>query len=129
MEEYNPVEIASADNPQKIKGETRGCLIAPLALLILLAVVWFLVRPGVFTVQPIGAIPGGVTIIYHSRGPQMPLFSSPDGICLEIQGSVTLFCRMAAFAAVEEITDRIIVRLPYIEMAYLISTGGSSFEQ
>lgn len=129
MEEYNPVEIVSVDNPHKAKTKTKGCLIAPFALLILLAAIWFLVRPGVFTVQPIGALPDGITVIYHSRGPQMPLFSSPDGMCLQIQGSVTLFCRMASFAAVEEITDRIIMRLPYIDMAYLISTGGSRFEQ
>jgi len=35
---------------------------------------WILVRPGVFTVQPIGALPEGVTIVYHSRNPEMPFF-------------------------------------------------------
>lgn len=54
----------------------------------LVIVIWILVRPGVFTVQPIGALPGGITVIYHSRNNEMPFFSSPDGLCLEIQGSV-----------------------------------------
>lgn len=116
---------APADNGAKAK---RGCaaLILPLGLLLL---AWILIRPGVFTVQPIGALPEGVTIIYHSRGPEMPLFSSPDRLCLEIQDSVSLLCRALALGAAEEIVDRVIVRLPYSHWAYLKSTGGLEFEQ
>lgn len=88
---------------------------------------WFVVRPGVFTIQPIGALPEGVTLIYHSRNPEMPVFSSPDGLCLQIQGSVNLICRAATLSAVEELTDRIIIRLPYSHWAYLRSTDGQEF--
>jgi hypothetical protein len=90
---------------------------------------YVVVRPGVYTIQPIGALPEGVTFIYHSRNPEMPFFSSPDGMCLEIQGSVTLLCRATALAASEDLTDRIIIRLPYSRWAYLMSTGGREFEQ
>ncbi len=100
-----------------------------LGIVLVLATAWFLVRPGVFTIQPIGAIPEGITIIYHSRNPEMPFFSSPDGLCLKLQDSVTLLCRMVALGAVKELSNRIILRLPYIHWAYLLSTGGLEFEK
>lgn len=129
METGDHLDISSADLPIQTRSRKRGCLIALLITLVIIAGIWFIARPGVFTVQPIGAIPDGITVIYHSRGPQMPFFASPDGLCLEIQGYVSLLCRMATFSAVEEITDRIIVRLPYIDFAYLLSTDGQRFDQ
>jgi hypothetical protein len=97
--------------------------------LLIVIIIWLIVKPGIFTVQPIGAIPEGVTFIYHSRNPEMPFFGSPDGLCLEMQGSVSLLCRATAMSAVNELTDRIIVKLPYMHWAYLISTGGLEFDQ
>ena len=122
-------DVLSATNPTNERKRRRGCLIIVIVLFVLSLAFWFLVRPGVFTIQPIGAIPEGITVIYHSRNPQMPFFSSPDGLCLDIQGSVSLICRMASIGAAEEITDRVIIRLPYIEMAYLLSTGGATFDR
>ena len=122
-------DVLSATNPTNERKRRRGCLIIVIVLFVLSLAFWFLVRPGVFTIQPIGAIPEGITVIYHSRNPQMPFFSSPDGLCLEIQGSVSLMCRMASIGAAEEIIDRVIIRLPYIEMAYLLSTGGATFDR
>lgn len=107
--------------------KNRKVLYVLVGLAGLLVLIWIVVRPGVFTIQPIGAVPEGITIIYHSRNPEMPFFSSPDGLCLEIQGSVTLLCRATAIGAVEDIADRIIFRLPYIHWAYLRSTGGMEF--
>lgn len=120
-------EVTGAESPAGAK--RRGCGATIVLLLILFGISWILVRPGVFTVQPIGALPEGVTIIYHSRGSEMPFFSSPDGLCLEMSGSVSLLCRGIALAGVEELADRIILRLPYIHSAYLLSTGGMEFEQ
>ena len=97
-------------------------------IVVVFVVLWILVRPGVFTIQPIGALPEGITFIYHSRNPEMSFFSSPDGMCLEMQGKVTLLCRAAALSAVEELSDRIILRLSYSHWAYLRSTGGLEFE-
>ncbi len=114
-----------AATPKKRRTGSITLLVIGLALVGL----WVLVRPGVFTVQPIGALPEGATVIYHSRNPEMPFFSSPDGLCLEIQGSVTLLCRAAGLGAVDELADRIVIRLPYVHFAYLQSTGGAEFEQ
>lgn len=108
------------------KSQKRFYFIIPV---IAFSLVWFLLRPGIFTVQPIGALPDGITIVYHSRSSEMPFFSSPDGLCLELQGSVSLLCRATALSAVEEISDRIIIRLPYTHWAYLRSTGGKEFDR
>lgn len=109
--------------------KTRKGLYVVVGILVVIVLAWLLIRPGVFVIQPIGAIPEGVTLIYRSRGSEMPFFSSPDGLCLQIQGGVSLLCRMAALSAVEEITDRVIVRLPYNHWVYLRSTGGLEFDQ
>lgn len=109
---------------EKPKNNRRGLII----LILLLLGIWFGVRPGIFTIQPIGALPEGITFIYHSRNTEMPFFSSPDGMCLEMQGSVNLLCRGSAISAAGDLTDRIILRLPYLRWAYLQSTGGLEFD-
>jgi hypothetical protein len=109
--------------PQKTKKNKRGCLTFLLISFVIVLAIWFLVRPGVFVVQPIGALPDGITIIYHSRNPEMAFFSSPDGLCLKTQGSVSLLCRGIALGSASDLTDRIILRLPYSHWAYLQSTG------
>ena len=127
MEEISRSDEAIGQVTGQRKSSRRGVVLV-LGLIGLLLAIWFLLRPGVFTVQPIGAIPDGVTFIYHSRGLELPLFSSPDGLCLQMQGSVNLLCRGAALAGVVELTDRILVRLPYSHWAYLQSTGGLEFD-
>lgn len=111
------------------KQKSRKGLYITIAVIVLIILAWVVIKPGVFTIQPIGALPDGITLIYHSRSSQMPFFSSPDGLCLQMQGSVSLLCRGAAMAAVEELADRIIIRLPYIHQAYLLSTGGKEFDR
>ena len=122
--ETSPEPTVEQPQPKKNKG-----LFVLITILALFTLVWLFIRPGVFTIQPIGALPEGVTIIYHSRNSEMPFFSSPDGMCLKMQGSVTLLCRGMAIGAVEELTDRIILKLPYSRWAYLRSTGGQEFDR
>jgi len=81
---------------------------------------------GFYTVQPIGALPEGATAIVWRAGGE-PLFNSPDAVCLKVQGYVSLMCTGLALA--EAPVDGIILRLPYVEWAYLMSTGGKTFEQ
>lgn len=90
-----------------------------IALLLLLVLV--VSRMGVYTIQPIGALPKGITLIVW-RAPGDPVFDSPDAACLRRLGSVSLMCRATALIAAP--IDRIILRLPYVRWAYLISTGG-----
>jgi hypothetical protein len=105
-----------------------GGLVIVVLLTISLLVAWSIIRPGVFTIQPIGALPDGVTFIYYSRNSDMPFFSSPDGLCLKMNGSVSLLCRGVALGAVSDLSDRIIIKLPYSHWAYMLSTGGQEFE-
>ncbi len=106
--------MVAEDNNQTPKKKNKS-LFRLIMLIVILAGIWFLVRPGVFTIQPIGALPEGITFIYHSRSPEMPFFASPDGMCLIIEGSVSLLCRLAGLSALEELTSRIITRVLYFE--------------
>ncbi|MBS7815930.1 hypothetical protein [Wohlfahrtiimonas chitiniclastica] len=79
----------------------------------------------IFTVQPIGAIPDGASILMWKKGDE-PFFNSPDAICLKIQGSVSLLCRgMALTRYFEE--DNVIYRMKYKEDFYLRSTNGKRY--
>lgn len=79
---------------------------------------------GLYTVQPIGALPEGATaVVWRASGE--PFFNSADALCLERMGGVSLLCRGMAMAQAP--TDRIIVRLPYQRWVYLKSTGGQEF--
>ena len=123
------VSEESSQPPAVRNGRSRGCLVLLAFLILAFVAAWLILRPGVFTVQPIGALPDGVTFIYHSRNPDMPFFSSPDGLCLEMQESVNLLCRGAALSAAGELTDRMLIKLPYFRWAYLRSTGGREFDR
>ncbi len=114
---------------QEVENKSRKWLWIVLIIVLVVVGAVILIRPGVFTIQPIGALPEGITVVYHSRNPAMKFFSSPDGLCLEIQGSVSLLCRAAGMSAVEELADRIFLRLPYSRWAYLQSTGGQEFDR
>lgn len=88
--------------------------------------VLFYLLCGFYSVQPIGALPdGGTAIVWRKSGE--PFFNSPDALCLERVGSVSLMCR--GMAMVQAPTDRIILRLPYLGWAYSLSTGGKAFDR
>jgi hypothetical protein len=83
---------------------------------------------GVYTVQPIGMLPNGASVIVW-RGSKQPFFDSPDAECLRIQSSVSLLCRAIALgAAKDEITHHVLI-LPYMHWAYLLSTRGQEFNR
>ena len=101
-----------------------------IAMILTLGVLVFLfwLSVGVFVVQPIGAIPGGVTVVYWRLGTRMPFIGSADGLSDDLTGSVSLLSRGMMMASVTEvIEDRIILRMPYSRTLYLISTGGVDY--
>jgi hypothetical protein len=93
-------------------------------LVTVLVVGVLLTQVGVYSVQPIGALPQGATVIYW-RHSNEPFFDSADALSLRATGSVSLLSRLAALGHAP--VDRIILRLPYLEAAYLASTGGRDF--
>ncbi|SDQ24405.1 hypothetical protein [Pseudoxanthomonas sp. CF125] len=81
---------------------------------------------GFYSVQPIGALPEGVTaVVWRESGE--PFFNSADALCLERADGVSLLCRGMAMAQAP--TDRIILRLPYWRFAYLESTDGREYDR
>jgi len=97
-----------------------------LGIVFLVILVILFIKVGFYTVQPIGSIPEGVTLLVWRAGGE-PTFNSPDAVCLKIQDGVSLLCRGMALAQAP--IDRIIVRLPYMHWAYLRSTGGLAFDR
>lgn len=81
---------------------------------------------GLYSIQPIGAVPEGATAIVWRESDE-PFFNSADGMCLRRTGSVSLMCRMMAMGAAPK--DRILLRLPYQRWAYLRSTDGKEFDR
>jgi len=81
---------------------------------------------GFYTIQPIGAIPKGVTL-WVWRATDEPFFNSADSVCLRKTGQVSLLTRGIALSQAPK--DRIILRLPYLEFAYLQSTNGQKFDR
>jgi|SRR6056297_224080 len=99
-----------------------------LGLAVILLVLFF--TTGFFVIQPIGAIPDGVTIWYFRAGLNLGFIESADGILLDSSGEVSLFGRAAMIGKVVElIDDKTIAKLLYSNTMYRISTGGIEFEQ
>lgn len=90
----------------------------------LIFAIFFYTFMGLYSAQPIGALPQGATALVWRKSGE-PFFNSADALCLERMGGVSLLCRGMAMA--EAPTDRIVLRLPYMEWAYLRSTGGQEF--
>jgi len=81
----------------------------------------------IFVVQPIGAIPEGRTMIIL-RLNKTEFIDSADAMCERQMGGVSLFCRIAALGAVAE-KSTILMRLPYSQWLYEISTGGKVYDR
>lgn len=80
----------------------------------------------IVVVQPIGAIPDGVTIVVSGL-PGLSIIDSPDAICQRNQGGVSLLCRgMTAGRIAKE--GHIIARLPYSGMLFSLS-GAPDLDQ
>jgi hypothetical protein len=92
---------------------------------ILALCLWVYSFTSVYSVQPIGALPSGATIIvWRTQG--APFFDSPDATCLRRLNEVTLFCRAIALAK-GPVLEYKILSLPYFAWAYEISTGGREY--
>ena len=80
-----------------------------------------------FVIQPIGAIPEGKTLVIMKLN-KTNFIDSADAMCVSEIGGVSLLCRMAMLSAVSE-KSTILLRLPYIEMLYKLSTNGKEFSR
>ena len=80
-----------------------------------------------FIIPPIGALPEGKTVVIL-RLNKTNFIDSPDALCVRTQGGVSLLCRGVMMGGVLE-KSKIIMRLPYSESLYLMSTNGKTYSR
>ena len=73
----------------------------------------------IVVIQPIGAIPDGITMVVTGL-PGLNAIDSPDAICQRKQGGVSLLCRGLTAAAILE-NGHIVARLPYNSALFELS--------
>lgn len=78
-----------------------------------------------FVIQPIGALPEGKTLVIL-RMNKTKFIDSADAMCEREMGGVSLLCRGVMMAAIVK-KGTILIRLPYSEFLYNISTGGTTY--
>lgn len=93
-------------------------LVAMIAVLGVGLAVW-LTGLRVIVIQPIGAIPKGVTAVVVGLK-NVNLIDSPDAICNRKNGGVSLMCRAVTAAAIAD-AGTILVRLPYSETLFRLT--------
>lgn len=86
------------------------------ALVLALAGAIWLGGVRVIVIQPIGALPNGVTAIVGGLS-NVNLLDSPDAICNRHEGGVSLLCRGREAAAIAE-KGKILLRLPFSETLF-----------
>jgi hypothetical protein len=97
---------------------------------VLSIIIGFRVFCGVFVIQPIGAIPEGVTLVYWRNGLNLPFIASVDGIMDESGAGISLFGRGMLLGKLSEpLKEREIFRFGYSETIYLWSTNGKTYEK
>ena len=116
------IETPTAVVEEPVKKKSKAWIWILLIVLILFYFVF-----GFISIQPLGELPDGVTLLVVRAGTQIKFFDSPDALCMRTTGGVSLLCRMAALSAIAE-NSKIVLRLPYIKTFYLASTGGVTFE-
>ena len=83
----------------------------------------------IFVVQPLGAVPGGRTLVIWRRQ-KTKFIDSADAICQREMGGVNLLCRAAVLRGIAgDDGEGILLRLPYSETLYLVSTGGAKYDR
>lgn len=80
----------------------------------------------VVVIQPIGAIPDGVTVLVTGL-PDLNPIDSPDAVCQRKQGGVSLLCRGMTAGAIAD-KGHIIARLPYSSVLFRLS-GAPDLQQ
>lgn len=80
----------------------------------------------IIVIQPIGAIPNGITVLVTGV-PGLNIIDSPDAICQRKQGGVSLLCRGMTAGAIAD-KGHIIARLPYSSLLFRLS-GAPDLDQ
>lgn len=101
--------------------DKKAIILVSVAILMIV----FLSQITFFVVQPIGAVPEGRTLVIL-RMNKTKFIDSADAMCEREMGSVSLLCRGMMMAAIAN-KGTILVRLPYSDFLYKISTDGKTY--
>ena len=123
IETDQPEPLPQVEKPIKKSNSKTILLISVLAI----ALILIATQVTFFAIQPIGAIPEGVTLVML-RGTGTQLFDSADAMCMRIQSGVSLLCRGLVIGQVSK-NGTVLFKLPYLEFIYSLSTGGAQFEK
>lgn len=80
-----------------------------------------------FVIQPVGAVPEGKTLLML-RMNKTKFIDSADAICAREMNGVNLLCRGMTMAAIVK-KGTVLIRLPYSEFLYGISTDGIEYKR
>lgn len=122
MAEEQGTDQVPSEDLGKTPSKTRSVTIL---LSILLAVLAY-TQLGLYSIQPIGAVPEGQTWVVHRTGDE-PFFNSADAMSLSRTGEVSLLTRAIALAQAPK--DRVLLRLPFWRTAYAQSVDGREFDR
>ncbi|MEA9759788.1 hypothetical protein VDF70_12065 [Xanthomonas campestris pv. raphani] len=103
----------------------RKILIATAALAVLAVIASTQIT--IFVIQPIGALPEGRTLVIL-RLNKTKFIDSADAMCEREMGGVNLICRIGMMGAVAE-KSTILLRLPFSQSLYDLSTGGKHYDR
>lgn len=104
---------------------TKSWMIAIISFVILIVIAYSQLT--IFVVQPIGAVPEGRTLVIL-RLNKTNFIDSADAFCQREMGGVNLLCRAGALGQILDKT-KILLRLPYSESLYLVSTNGKKYDR
>ena len=136
IEQENELQHQAAENRSRPKGDSdrtnrktyRGIALACFVSVVCAFVFWL--TCGFFVIQPIGAVPDGVTIVYWRVGTKLPFVSSADGLLKASGSDVSLLGRGVVLAGVAKpIKERELFRFGYSRTLYLWSTGGKEYSR
>jgi hypothetical protein len=80
----------------------------------------------IFVVPPIGMLPDGRTLVLLRHSAVLNFVDSADAICDRTTVGVSLLCRGMTMALVVK-DNEILIRLPFSQALYLVSTGGKTW--
>ena len=80
----------------------------------------------IFVVPPVGMLPDGRTLVLLRHSAVLNFIDSADAICYRTMGGVSLLCRGMTMALVVK-DNEILIRLPFSQALYLVSTGGKTW--
>jgi hypothetical protein len=89
-----------------------------LLAIIMMAAIWFIVRPGLYIISPMPGFEDGTMLFYYDRNPNIPFFYSTDLQCLRSLGERSEDCRLGAYESAGGVRDRTLFQVPFSKWAH-----------